>query len=72
MIKEVVRHFNTDGFTDEVKIINPFCGDGRLIVELLQELLSQKKLPRRIYTSYWDIDGNAVEKVSEAICTFKK
>ena len=72
MIKEVVRHFSTDRFTDEIKIIDPFCGDGRLIVELLQELLNQKKLPRRIYISSWDIDGNAVEKASEAICTFKK
>lgn len=72
MIKEVVSHFSADRFIDEIKIIDPFCGDGRLIVELLKELHNQNKLPRRVYVSSWDIDANAVEKTREAIRDFEK
>ena len=72
MIKEMVSNFSADTFSDEIKIIDPFCGDGRLIIELLQELLNQEKLPRRIFISSWDIDGIAVEKASEAINAFKE
>ena len=45
----------------ELRVVDPFCGDGRLIVALLRKLalkLKHKRIRWRIF--FWDYDENAV------------
>ena len=53
-----------------IRIIDPFCGDGRLICWLLEELASSKNLySHTIDVEIWDCDGaalkNAVANISQ-------
>lgn len=55
----------------ELRIIDPFCGDGRLIVKLLDALSRAQAIdgiPVKI--SAWDIDSTAVEQAAAAIASF--
>jgi len=47
----------------EVKIIDPFCGDGRLVRHFITEYLKSDKLKvtKKIMISLWDIDEDAIE-----------
>lgn len=45
----------------EVSVVDPFCGDGRLIVALLRELSLKSENKGILWKiSYWDYDENAV------------
>jgi len=47
---------------DDLKIIDPFCGDGRLLCWLLEAMHEQGKIPlRSLEISGWDCDSSAVE-----------
>lgn len=51
----------------ELRIIDPFCGDGRLVCWLIEELFLVGKLPTKgVEIVLWDCDKNAV-KVAEKI-----
>lgn len=60
-----------DTFSSELRIIDPFCGDGRLIISLLSELQGSGKLSsKHLFISIWDIDTNAVDKAKSNITQF--
>ena len=60
-----------DTFFSELRIIDPFCGDGRLIISLLSELQDSGKLSsKHLFISIWDIDTNAVDKAKSDIAQF--
>lgn len=71
MEEEIADLFSVDPFTDAICIIDPFCGDGRLVVGLLSKLQEKKKLERKhIKVSIWDIDTSAVEKAKTDLLSF--
>lgn len=58
-------------YSSKLRIIDPFCGDGRLIISLLSELQKAGKLTSDwIFISIWDIDGNAVKIAKNKIAQF--
>ena len=55
----------------EIRIIDPFCGDGRLILSLLDELLKKGMIShKKVFISIWDIDDNAVKAAESKITDF--
>ena len=71
MMRVLSRHYRFDKFSSEIRIIDPFCGDGRLIISLLSELRDSGKLSsNRLFISIWDIDANAVETAKGDITQF--
>ncbi|WP_159912422.1 N-6 DNA methylase [Pantoea sp. 18069] len=53
---------------DDLKIIDPFCGDGRLLCWLLEAMHGQGKIPlHSLQISAWDCDSGAVEVAKKAI-----
>ncbi len=63
--------FKADAASLAVRIIDPFCGDGRLIVQLLSELLKNHALSgRQVAVSVWDIDAGAVRQAEKAVRSF--
>lgn len=67
LVKTIVDAFVASG--SELHIIDPFCGDGRLIKHFLQELLKTNKAYHimRIYVSLWDIDAIAIETARRSV-----
>lgn len=53
----------------ELHIIDPFCGDGRLVAHFIEEFLKTNKSHgiERFFISLWDIDRSAVEKAKNSI-----
>lgn len=71
MMQMLIRCYMYDAFSSELRIIDPFCGDGRLIVCLLSALQkSEKLLFKRVFISAWDIDRNAINKAEVEITQF--
>ena len=71
MMRMLSQRYVYDTFASELRIIDPFCGDGRLIVSLLAELQKSGKLSsKRLYISIWDIDANAVNIAKSEIEQF--
>jgi len=72
MVSFLLDRYAIDAFSSEIKIIDPFCGDGRLITKLLLEINDNSDVRRKhLYISIWDIDGVAVRKAQadiERIC----
>ena len=65
-----VIRLSTDLFTQQrISIIDPFCGDGRLVVALLERLLSGSYLlpTTHIEVTLWDIDAKGVEIAEKAV-----
>lgn len=53
---------------DDLKIVDPFCGDGRLLCWLLEAMHEQGKMPlRSLQISAWDCDSGAVEEAKQSI-----
>jgi Alw26I/Eco31I/Esp3I family type II restriction m6 adenine DNA methyltransferase len=54
--------------SEELKIVDPFCGDGRLLCWLVEALHEQGKLPSRsLQVSAWDCDPLAVEVAKKSL-----
>lgn len=71
MMRLLSKRYVCDTFSSELHIIDPFCGDGRLIISLLTELRdSGKLLSNHLFISIWDIDANAVDKAKSDIAQF--
>ncbi len=71
MMQVLSQHYVYDDFSSELRIIDPFCGDGRLIVSLLSELRKTKRLlSKRLIISIWDIDVDAVNTAKCEIAQF--
>lgn len=51
---------------DHYSIVDPFCGDGRLVRWLMEELFRQHR-PREMVIALWDVDGEAVKLARESI-----
>lgn len=66
MIQILCQHYIFNPFSSQIRIIDPFCGDGRLVLTLLSELMKKDGFSHRsLFISIWDIDDSAV-KVAEA------
>ena len=71
MMRVLSQYYVYDTFSSELRIIDPFCGDGRLIISLLSELRKSKRiLSKRLLISIWDIDINAVNTAKCEIAQF--
>lgn len=62
----VKRSAHATFMTRELHIIDPFCGDGRLVQAFLQELSKIGEVPP-IVVHLWDVDQNAVDAAVERI-----
>lgn len=71
MMRILSQHYVSDTFSSELRIIDPFCGDGRLIISLISELQDSGKLSSNcLFISIWDIDANAVDTAKSDIAQF--
>lgn len=60
-------------YDSEIRIIDPFCGDGRLVLKLLAALRESNVIDGfKVYISLWDIDALAVEKAKVSLEEFCK
>ncbi|RNM05827.1 Alw26I/Eco31I/Esp3I family type II restriction adenine-specific DNA-methyltransferase [Dickeya undicola] len=59
MVSDVARRID---MSEDLKIIDPFCGDGRLLCWLIEAMYEQGKIPSKtLLISAWDCDQTAVE-----------
>lgn len=66
MIDDIVQNLATR--KDAVfRIIDPFCGDGRLLAGFLVALASLQQHPRRVEVVAWDIDATIIEAAEKTI-----
>ena len=73
MMQILCQHYVCNTFSSELRIIDPFCGDGRLIISLLSELLEKQQLRfTKLFISIWDVDEVAVSKAKYTIIKFCK
>ena len=71
MMRMLSQRYVYDPFFSELRIIDPFCGDGRLIISLLSELQNSEKLSSdRLFISIWDVDAHAVNTAKSNIVQF--
>lgn len=71
MVETLVRNYSIDRFLSTLRLIDPFCGDGRLIIKLLSELVKHDLLlDKKIYISIWDIDSTAVSTAEHDVKAF--
>lgn len=72
MVETIVENVKLDVFSRDIKLIDPFCGDGRLISETIIQLIQKDIIHgRKLYISLWDIDEVAVNVAKqnvEGIC----
>jgi len=73
MMDIISAHHVKGGFQREISIIDPFCGDGRLVIELLNSLAKSNEFSdQRYIISIWDIDYAAVNEARNTIEDFCK
>ncbi len=73
MIDRVVSEISLHVHKNILRIIDPFCGDGRLILKLLQAISQDKNYETLLIEVYlWDIDEVAVENAKIAVLDFVK
>ncbi len=71
MVQTLVDNYIVDTFSSTIRIIDPFCGDGRLVVLLLAELYKRSiSFNKKISITIWDIDCHAVEEAKHNIKVF--
>ena len=71
LVDTIVQHINNSDCTD-LKIIDPFCGDGRLILLLLKNMVNSGKISqwRKILITLWEIDYDALEIARKSISKY--
>lgn len=68
MIEEIISSVNPSDFGDTIRIIDPFCGDGRLIRIFMEKVSSRVSWNTKEYIiEIWDVDENAVQTAAEAL-----
>lgn len=71
MSEILVRNYTADRFSPTLRLIDPFCGDGRLIIKLLFALAKHDLLlGKQVYISLWDIDSDAVSNAEQVVKAF--
>jgi len=67
LIQTMINHITTD-YT-ALRIIDPFCGDGRLVHHFLDKFLKSEKSSQvqTVSVSLWDIDEVAIESARHSI-----
>ncbi len=54
--------------SEDLKIIDPFCGDGRLLCWLVEAMYDQGKIPSHsLHIAAWDCDQSAVEAAKKSL-----
>ena len=66
MVKEAISALPRRAYP-LIRIIDPFCGDGRLLVAFLNELKASNIEVGKVELFAWDIDQNILEIASESI-----
>jgi Alw26I/Eco31I/Esp3I family type II restriction m6 adenine DNA methyltransferase len=62
MIDRVMHELEQNNNAKSIRIIDPFCGDGRLVIKLLRAIANKKNyMPENLYIYLWDIDEVAVK-----------
>lgn len=70
MVERILATFKVDENISSIKIIDPFCGDGRLVEILLKAISKKSNFSSLSYEiTIWDIDTEAIKKAKEAILT---
>lgn len=69
--KSIGRLYHASLFATEIKVIDPFCGDGRLVLSLLTELIGKAEFQTMLFhIELWDIDSEAVDVAKISIARF--
>lgn len=71
LASEVIKHFPFEN-CKKIRMIDPFCGDGRLILHLLQGMYESKRSLDTFHfdVTLWDIDKKAVSVAKNTIEEF--
>lgn len=69
MIERVISAINSLNKNDVVNIIDPFCGDGRLIISLLKKL-NNMNISQKYHIVIWDVDNIALQQAKQSIMDF--
>lgn len=68
MVDSVLSLVNPDTYGEVIRIIDPFCGDGRLIRIFLEKVADSTDWSKKHYViSIWDIDESAVKEAEKSI-----
>lgn len=71
MVNIICSNLNINSIPECISIIDPFCGDGRLILMLLDKLRNNNLLSNKsVLISAWDIDEVALQKAKNTIIAF--
>lgn len=71
MIDNILDNINVEEYGNSIKVIDPFCGDGRLILTLLTRMHERNLLSGiTVNISIWDIDTKAVNHSKKAITSY--
>lgn len=71
MIQILCQHYAFNPFSSQIRIIDPFCGDGRLVLTLLSELMKKDVFSHKsLFISIWDIDDSAVKAAEADVVAF--
>lgn len=68
MIKDLLIKYKLPDNITTIRVIDPFCGDGRLITILLSQVAKLDRYKKKSYEIViWDIDGDALKKAKNSI-----
>jgi Alw26I/Eco31I/Esp3I family type II restriction m6 adenine DNA methyltransferase len=73
LVRAVVASLDLSG-TPKVRVVEPFCGDGRLVCWLLEELVANKKVAKgqHLEIHLWDSDASALKVAIERVSASAK
>ncbi|NLT46226.1 MAG: DNA (cytosine-5-)-methyltransferase [Thermotogaceae bacterium] len=67
LIAELIEYLEKSRNSKELRIIDPFAGDGRLVIALIEKLKDQALLPQNLYITLRDIDTSSLINFSKII-----